>query len=289
MAAKQKTEKKPAWNAKTADKHILYQMAVQAPETDARFFARLYKKTNGRKARTFREDFCGTATLAAHWIKLDKEFHAIGVDLHKPTLEWGKKHNLGALKPEQQERITLYCDDVMNVMKPKADIIAALNFSYSFFMTRKTLLAYMRSSYKALEKDGILFLDSWGGGHTQLEQEDDPRWIDPENGYPGFWYIWDQHKFDPVTYHSTCYIHFEFDEEDDADDDMVMRRAFTYEWRQWTLPELQELMVEAGFDDVHVLWEGTDKETDEGNGVFRRVKRGEADESWIAYVVGKKS
>ena len=47
-------------------------------------------------------------------------------------------------------------------------------------------------------------------------------------------------------------------------------------------------MEEAGFMDVHVLWEGTDHDTGEGNGVFRRVKRGDPDEAWIAYVVGRR-
>ena len=52
--------------------------------------------------------------------------------------------------------------------------------------------------------------------------------------------------------------------------------------------DLREVMEETGFEDVHVLWEGTDRETEEGNGVFRRVKKGEACEAWIAYVVGQR-
>jgi len=43
-----------------------------------------------------------------------------------------------------------------------------------------------------------------------------------------------------------------------------------------------------GFRDVHVLWEGTDSRTWSGNGVFRRVRRGEVCPAWIAYVVGRK-
>ena len=45
--------------------------------------------------------------------------------------------------------------------------------------------------------------------------------------------------------------------------------------------------MEVGFEDVHILWEGTDKKG-EGNGVFKRRKRGEADDAWIVYVVGRK-
>ena len=67
-----------------------------------------------------------------------------------------------------------------------------------------------------------------------------------------------------------------------------MRNAFVYDWRLWTIPELREIMQEAGFVDIHILWEGTERDTGEGNGVFRRVKRGDPDEAWIAFVVGRK-
>ena len=79
----------------------------------------------------------------------------------------------------------------------------------------------------------------------------------------------------------SCKIHYKFP------DGSRMRNAFVYDWRLWTLPELQELMGAAGFRDVHVLWEGTDSKTDEGNGNFRRIIQDHADPAWIAYVVGR--
>ncbi len=30
----------------------------------------------------------------------------------------------------------------------------------------------------------------------------------------------------------------------------VLRRAFRYHWRLWTLPEVREMLLAAGFDDV---------------------------------------
>jgi hypothetical protein len=98
----------------------------------------------------------------------------------------------------------------------------------------------------------------------------------------GFTYVWDQRNFDPLTYHADCRIHFEFS------DGSRMRNAFIYDWRLWTLPELRELMELAGFTGIHVLWEATERATGEGNGVFRKVTRGDADEAWIAYIVGAK-
>ena len=262
--------------AKTADRHWLYQQSVQAPDVDSKFCARYYKRVVGRPARVFREDFCGTAVLACHWVLLHRENRAIGVDLDQKTLDWGREHNVAELLDERQrERLTLLQRDVREVREPRADLIVGLNFSYSVFMTRDDLRGYFANARDALKKDGLLLVDAWGGSETQVEQEE-------RSPQEGFTYIWDQHRFDPVSHHSTCKIHFEFK------DGTRMRNAFVYDWRIWTLPELQELMAEAGLRNIQVLWECTDSETEEGNGVFRKVTRGDADLAWIAYVVGQR-
>jgi hypothetical protein len=64
-----------------------------------------------------------------------------------------------------------------------------------------------------------------------------------------------------------------------------MKKAFTYDWRLWSLPELRDLLLEVGFKDVIVYWEGTNNRTGEGNGVWLQSTRGEACAGWIAYVV----
>ena len=61
--------KKKALTARTADKHVLYQLSVQAPELDAKTYARWFKRYTGRDLRSLREDFCGTAVLACHHVK----------------------------------------------------------------------------------------------------------------------------------------------------------------------------------------------------------------------------
>ena len=279
MPTRTRQRRKPRLTARTADKHVLYQAAVQAPETDSKFFARHFKKISGRDLRVFREDFCGTAILSCHHVKNHRENRAIGVDLHAPTLAWGQKHNVSQLDDDQRSRLQLIQANVLDVRRPKADLICALNFSYCVFKARADLRDYFVNAYKSLAPGGVLVLDSWGGSDTQTEQEEE-REVD-EDGMQ-FTYVWDQHKFDPITYHATCRIHFLFE------DGTRMRNAFIYDWRLWTLPELRELMAEAGFRDLHVLWECTDSETQEGNGVFRRVKRGDADPAWIAYLVGTK-
>ncbi len=65
-----------------------------------------------------------------------------------------------------------------------------------------------------------------------------------------------------------------------------MKNAFTYNWRLWSLPEVAELLSEAGFKPT-IYWEGTDKNGD-GNGIFEPATKGTADAGWIAYIVAEK-
>ena len=67
-----------------------------------------------------------------------------------------------------------------------------------------------------------------------------------------------------------------------------MDDAFRYDWRLWTLPEITELLSEAGFEKVDVYWEGTDEESNEGNGIYKVAEIGDADPGWVCYVVARK-
>src|SRR6056297_3390150 len=62
---------------------------------------------------------------------------------------------------------------------------------------------------------------------------------------------------------------------------------FTYVWHLWTLPEIRELLLEAGFSTATVYWEGED-EDGEGNGEFTPESEGEPDPAWIVYIVAEK-
>lgn len=266
----------PKLNARNADRHVLYQRAVQAPEMDAQFYSRRFKKYTGRDLRVIREDFCGTAVLSCHHVRLHPKNEAIGIDLDQPTLDWGIEHNVNRLLDDkQQERLHLLTKNVLEVQSPKADAILALNFSYSVFKTRRELRDYIANCYRSLKPGGILFLDAWGGPDVLQQKTDRTK-------HKGFVYEWEQRVYDPISHEITCAIHFAFS------DGSRMKNAFVYDWRLWTLAEIRELFVEAGFEDTHVLWEGTDHVKGGGNGVFRRRERGDMDEAWISIVVGHK-
>ncbi|MCB9876227.1 MAG: class I SAM-dependent methyltransferase [Planctomycetes bacterium] len=273
---KKRADKKPKLTARNADKHVLYQLAVQAPELDAKIYSRWFKRYTGRDLRVLREDFCGTAVLACHHVKRHPDNVAIGVDLDGPTLDWGREHNVARLlDQEQQQRLTLLQENVLDVQAPKADAILALNFSYSVFNTREQLGAYLKNCYRSLKPGGVLYLDSWGGPDV-LKKKTDKRRV------KGFQYHWEQRLYDPISHRIVCAIHFAFP------DGTKLKDAFVYDWRLWTLAELRELFVEAGFEDTHVLWEGTDPKNGGGNGKFTRKEKGDMDECWITFVVGRK-
>ena len=261
--------------AQKADRHELYEQAVQAPDVDAEFARDAYRKQFDRSATRLREDFCGTAAIACEWVKLDAENRAWGVDLDAGTLRWGREHNREPLKKGQRKRVQLIEGDVRTVDTPPVDIVMAQNFSYFLFEDRATLVSYFRAARERLDEKGLLILDCYGGPEAVRESIE-------ETEYDDFTYCWDQDAFDPITRRARCFIHFEFP------DGSRMERAFTYEWRMWTIPELREALTDAGFAATSVWWEGTDPESGDGDGVYEPRESAEADEAWVAYIVAVK-
>jgi SAM-dependent methyltransferase len=275
--------KAKATEAKRADKYALYQKAVQAPDHEASFFQRVFRSYYGRPPVLLREDFCAAAALCCEWVKgnpRNRQRRAIGVDLDPEPLAWGREHNLAALPVHARERVELIEADARRVFGDKADVIAALNFSFYLFKTRDELRGYFEAARQNLGAEGILVCDMMGGWETFQEGRSDVRRL--RNGRQRFTYVWEQSRFDPITHDCRFHIHFQFD------DGSALNRAFTYDWRLWTIPEVTELMREAGFSRADVYWEGTDRKTGKGDGVWRLSKHAASDPAWIAVVVGVK-
>ena len=271
---------KPAKNKPTmadkADIHELYELSVQNVENEVEFLQTTFRELTGRTGYLFREDFCGTASLACEWVKQGPEYQAIGVDINPGVLEWGRKNRIGRLPAEDRARVSLIESDVLTVETPKVDLLAAFNFSYWIFEERATMIRYMRRCYDALKDDGVLFMDMFGGPESFEETKEKTKYKKH-----GFTYVWHQAEFHPVTNHMKCFIHFHFK------DGSKIKKAFRYEWRLYTAPELRDMLLEAGFRKVTVYWEGDD-EDGEGNGEFTPDDKGEADLAWIAYIVAEK-
>ncbi len=259
--------------ARQADKYDLYQQSVQEPECEVEFFDRVFRKEYGRRPMVLREDFCGTFAVCCAWAVSHSRREAIGVDLDPEPLAWGREHNLGRISAAAQARVVLVQDDVRKLHTRKADVLAAQNFSFFIFKTREALRGYFEVARRNLADEGVMVLDMMGGSEVMIEDHRDVRKVN------GFRYVWEQARFDPITHDGLYHIHFRFA------DGSKMKKAFTYDWRLWTLPEVRELLLEAGFSRADVYWEDTDPDTGEGNGVYRCRRQAESDPSWVAYVV----
>ncbi len=265
--------------ADLADVHALYEKSVQSPDHDVPFLASYFRRYTGRPLRRLREDFCGTAVFAACFVKRHPDNRAVGIDLDEATLAWGRAQNVSRLTAGQRRRLTLVHGNVLDPRPANAELIVAMNFSYMVFRTRRLLLRYFRRARASLRPGGLLALDIWGGSESQVPQEEAREIENPDDdGIGDFIFIWDQDVFDPVTYFCTTRIHFRFR------DGSRIRNAFVYEWRLWTIAEVMELMKEAGFRDVHCLWDYAD--SDDEPEVWRRADKGDTDPAWIAYLVG---
>ena len=264
--------RKSGKQARRADKYDLYQRAVQVPESDVRFLRRIFKANFGRPARSLREDFCGAAALCCAWVLDHPDNVAYGVDLDPEPIAWGRAHNLSDLPEEAQCSVRLLEGDVRTVSHPKVDITVGFNFSYFLFKERAELLRYFRKARTTLKPEGLFAIDVFGGweAHRTMEEETD---------LDDFTYCWEQAKYDPIAMELLCHIHFDFP------DGSRLRKAFSYDWRLWSIPELRELLADAGFALSEVYWEGTCRHTGEPNDVFTKREKAQYDPAWIAYLV----
>jgi len=267
---------------KNPDRHLLYSAAVQSPETDLDFFERVYRRVRGGGFRLLREDFCGTAALACEWVRRHPDSRAWGIDLDRDTLDWGRRRYVPTLGSEAG-RLELIRANVLGVHEPKVDVVAAQNFSYFVFKHRADLLAYFKVVRRALRRDGMFFLDAYGGTEAICPATENRR-IEASKAFdgtriPAFTYVWEQASFNPVDHHTVCHIHFKLR------GGRRLKRAFTYDWRLWTLPEVREALVETGFSTADVYVEGWDDDADDTDGVFRRRARFENQSGWVAYIV----
>ena len=271
---KQMHDRKPTM-AERADIHELYEESVQNVEQETDFLLETFEKLRGRKPVSLREDFCGTANECCEWVSRDASHTAIGVDIDPEVQDWGRKRHLAKLAPDARSRVQLITADVRQADTPPADVTVAMNFSYWIFKTRDALRAYFQQVREHLNEDGIFVLDAFGGSEAHEEGKEKTK-------YDDFTYIWHQKQVDPVSGDLVCHIHYKFP------DGSKIKKAFTYKWRFWSLPELREILLEAGFSRATVYWEGYDEEEEEGNGIFEPAEKGEADPAWIVYIVAEK-
>lgn len=266
------------YTAATADKYELYIKSVQNVEVEMDLVTGWFRALRGRGMRTLREDFCGAFAAAARFVAMAPGHRAWAVDLDPEVLEWGRRHVLPALRrarPGAEKDLKILQQNVLVPTRPLVDAVLAMNFSYFIFKERAQLLRYFKAVHQTLARDGVFFLDCYGGTDAWKVCREKKK-------LDGFTYVWDQAKVNPITSEVLNHIHFYFP------DRTKMLRAFSYDWRLWTLPEIRELLAEAGFADSGVYWEEWDYDNNVGTGEFYRSEVEENCLAWVAYVVAQK-
>jgi hypothetical protein len=273
-------KKRPRKRAATADRHELYELSVQDPPSEVEFITRSFKKLRGRKPMSIREDFCGTAVFSLAWAKSDPKRVATGVDLDQDTLQWSLEQRIRPAGGDLEQRVILRNANVLDSGVPPVDVAVGFNFSYWCFDTRESLRGYFEAARAGLVPGGILYLDACGGTEVAMQNVDEREVVDDRgvinDGEP-FTYCWEQVDYNPITAHMDCAIHFEFEDGSRIDN------AFTYSWRLWTLAELHELLLEAGFTKVRIWAEVEDRHGD-GTGDYHEIDALDNEGSWWVYI-----
>ena len=265
--------------AMRADPYLLYEAAVQDVDFDLELFSRVYRRERGTGFDLLREDFCGTARLAATWVRRKASGRAWAIDLNPRPLAWARAHHVPLIGAAAR-RLRLIQGDVRRVRTPRVDVIAALNCSYWIFQERSALVGYLRRGFRALLPGGMMFVDAFGG-EGAMRPLTERRHVSGMRTWAGarvppFTYEWEQKSFNPIDHRLVASIHFELER------GRHIRDAFRYDWRMWSIPEIAEALRQAGFVDVQVHVQSWPL------GVYRRRARFENQEGWLAYVVGVK-
>lgn len=251
------------------NKHDLYERCVQSVE----HLTPLLRAIHGQDPKVLGEDFSGTAALSMDWVRRSGA-RAIAVDLDADALAHHPDHAM----------VSKVVSDVMTV--PDAcDVLFVGNFSIGYLHTRAELLAYLKHARGRLNSGGVFVCDTYGGESSYTIGEVH-RPTPLPNGYICR-YTWEQRNADPTTGMVTDVIHFRIERAGVIEQEMY--DAFVYEWRLWSVPELRDAMIEAGFGETQVFAKLADAWDDEGNAYVEPVvdAEDELDDSFIVLVAGR--
>lgn len=237
--------------ASKADKHQVYAEAVQLPREEAKNLYRIAFRLGARHGappRVLREDFAGTGVLCLAWTRQNVLNTAYGVDLDRETVNYSLKHVLAG--QHEADRVKMVVGNVLadrerELRIPKADIIAALNYGCCYFYERRQLLEYLKKSLDSLKSRGVLVADLFGARSFRHEKRSEK--------HPNFTYVFEQSEINPITNRINLDLHFAFP------DGSWLRRAFSYDFRVWTIRDLREAMLEVGFEKVAMFVGDTSK------------------------------
>lgn len=260
-------------------KYRLYEETVQSPNWQVDYLPQFHQWLCKKAPRHFREDFCGSAKISCEWVKRSPKNSATGLDWDPEPLSYAKKINLAALSRTQQKRVKLIQQNVLKPTKEKFDMIGAFNFSFFDFHERKDFLAYAKSVHRSLRSPGTLFLEC-AGGEGFIKSSEESKTV-PIDGIGRVKQVWEQHQYDPITQVNDYSIHFQLP------DQTWLNDSFTYHWRIWSIREIREVLMDAGFKKTVVLWNHA-KDPNSAEAQFLPSEDAQHVESWQSYIIALK-
>lgn len=275
----------------TAEVLDLYRWATQDPPAQAAVLAEIYRRIRGQPAQVLREDFAGNAADSVAWVAADSRRRAIAVDFDAPTLAYARARAQRLLGDECQ-RIDFHCGDVHDLHPPaveRAQLLCVLNFSCFYFHQRAQLVRYFEHAFASLDETGVLVLNAFGGAGAMQPRRDTHR-ITPQSeagsaALAAFDYEWEQRSFDACQARLDCRIHFVVNDPDAPGGRRRIDDAFRYDWRLWSLPELRECLMAAGFREVQVWRHNVIDKADKPEVFLGPVDTLQGLDLWLAYVI----
>lgn len=168
-------------------------------------------------------------------------------------------------------------------MLPGADMVCSFNYSCCCLQKRADLVKYFREALKTIHEDGGIFaMDLYGGTSSECA-------LKLRRRFEKFSYTWEQEEFDIVNRTTRISLHFRLN-----NNQGVIRHAFSYYWRLWTIPEVKECLLEAGFSSVHIwikqMSDTHERDDDEATATDSKAKYEEVtsflqEDAWNAYIV----
>jgi hypothetical protein len=241
------------------NKYSLYTLCAQNPPRDAKALLAIYADVNQRERNdlTLGEDFSAAAALSRAWCQLLPKGRAVAVDHDPEALSLARAH----------PRVRLVQSDVFDAAT-KVDLLAVLNFSIGELHRRSRLLAYFKHARSRLKPRGCLVCDIYGGADCFNTGTVSQRILGPRG--QRITYRWEQRTADPLTARVTNAMHFQISRT--GAKSIRLHDAFVYNWRLWSVPELREAMLDAGFADVQVYPRTADATDQDGRLYFSPIE-----------------
>lgn len=245
----------------------------------------LLEAVHGGRPRRLGEDFAGTAAVSRAWVARIDEARAVAVDLDADTIARGRAMAVAADVEAAIEFVAADVRDPGGVAAEPVDVIYVGNFSVCELHARSDLVDYLTAARRRLARGGVFVCDLYGG--VGAHEIGTAERIEPGPNGTSIVYSWEQREADPLTGRVLNALHFEHL---DADDRTLAEigDAFVYDWRLWTVPEVRDALMDAGFASTEVHGRRPDAMDGDGNAFVRAIDDpDDLDDEFDVLVVGR--